>query len=56
MLFLAFTACGDLNRASDEECDDGNQIDGDGCDSFCTIEPFFECTNHGSGVADTCVK
>lgn len=28
--------CGDGYQAPDEECDDGNLIDGDGCDSNCT--------------------
>ena len=29
-----------------EECDDGNEVDGDGCGALdCTIEPMFECNN-----------
>ena len=28
--------CGDGTREGDEECDDGNLVDGDGCDSNCT--------------------
>ncbi len=30
--------CGDGNLASNEECDDGNNIDGDGCSATCKIE------------------
>jgi len=30
--------CGDNNLEPDEECDDGNLIDGDGCDSLCQSE------------------
>ena len=30
--------CGDNHLDLDEECDDGNLINGDGCDSDCTIE------------------
>jgi cysteine-rich repeat protein len=39
-------ACGDGIVDLDEECDDGNQQDGDGCSSECTLE---EC---GNGVLD----
>ena len=56
IIFTAFTACGDGNRDSIEECDDGNTINGDGCDSFCTIEPLYECIFNGVNVADTCHK
>lgn len=38
--------CGDaLTAIGMEACDDGNNIDGDGCSSTCTLEPFFNCTN-----------
>ena len=30
--------CGDYNVDSGEECDDGNEVDGDGCSASCTIE------------------
>ena len=39
-------ACGDGFRASSEECDDGNQIDGDGCSSSCGIELGFSCLQY----------
>jgi uncharacterized delta-60 repeat protein len=29
--------CGNGTRSADEACDDGNRIDGDGCDSNCTL-------------------
>ncbi|HCU25569.1 MAG TPA: hypothetical protein DF383_11190, partial [Deltaproteobacteria bacterium] len=29
--------CGDGQPAFNEECDDGNSIDGDGCESDCTL-------------------
>jgi cysteine-rich repeat protein len=32
------TFCGDGNLDPEEECDDGNNIDGDGCTGDCTIE------------------
>ncbi|MCK5138460.1 MAG: DUF4215 domain-containing protein, partial [Thermodesulfovibrionia bacterium] len=30
--------CGNGTKTSDEECDDGNKVSGDGCSSTCTIE------------------
>jgi len=33
-----WVACGDGIRELDEECDDGNLIDGDGCSSICKTE------------------
>ncbi|MDQ6985017.1 MAG: hypothetical protein Q9M91_00405 [Candidatus Dojkabacteria bacterium] len=30
--------CGDAIRQNTEECDDGNLVDGDGCDTFCRVE------------------
>jgi cysteine-rich repeat protein len=32
--------CGDGKLDEGEECDDGNNVDGDGCSAECTIEPF----------------
>jgi len=42
--------CGDGYADPDggEECDDGNTVDGDGCSSICTIEPFC-----GDGALDS---
>jgi len=31
-------ACGDHIVETDEQCDDGNLIDGDGCDSSCVLD------------------
>ncbi len=37
--------CGDGYLASPEACDDGNELDGDGCASTCTaVEPGYLCT------------
>lgn len=35
--------CGDCLIASDEVCDDGNTLSGDGCSDTCTIETGYEC-------------
>lgn len=37
----AYARCGDgYLIMPDEQCDDGNNVDGDGCSSTCTIEPM----------------
>ena len=35
--------CGNGVVNSPEECDDGNNVSGDGCDSLCIIEPYYRC-------------
>ncbi len=37
--------CGDLDITGGEACDDGNTLDGDGCDSSCQVEPGSECVD-----------
>ena len=39
--------CGDGDVDPDEECDDGNNQDGDGCSANCTLEPYC-----GDGTVD----
>ena len=39
--------CGDGNRDSDEVCDDGNEVDGDGCSATCASDE--SC---GNGIVD----
>ena len=48
--------CGDGILASIEECDDNNTDNGDGCDSFCVIEPAYYClgTVGNSSTCGTC--
>ena len=44
--------CGDgFTMESDEECDDGNVMNGDGCDSTCVIEANVECSVSISGIS-----
>ena len=39
--------CGDGIRISNQlECDDGNQMDGDGCSSLCKIEKYWTCSGN----------
>lgn len=40
--------CGNAERDNVEQCDDGNQISGDGCSQFCSFEPGFYCPPRGS--------
>jgi cysteine-rich repeat protein len=39
---VVLDACGDGVRHPGQECDDGNQVDGDGCSSACRLEPVAE--------------
>jgi cysteine-rich repeat protein len=51
------TTCGDgIRVVGREACDDNNNVDGDGCDSVCTIEPGFRCDDPNSppSAADVC--
>lgn len=36
--FLKICRCGDLDIGCDEQCDDGNTVNGDGCDDLCQDE------------------
>ncbi|CAD8128066.1 unnamed protein product [Paramecium sonneborni] len=40
------TKCGDHITAGNEQCDDGNIINNDGCNSLCEIEKGFQCSNN----------
>src|SRR3712207_4378761 len=44
----ATTNCGDGVRTSDEACDDGNRMSGDGCIANCLgVEPGYSCVPAG---------
>ncbi|MDX9720543.1 MAG: DUF4215 domain-containing protein [Myxococcota bacterium] len=43
--------CGDGLVESAESCDDGNDLDSDGCSSLCEIEPGYSCF----GAPSTCM-
>jgi cysteine-rich repeat protein len=43
--------CGDAHVDANEECDDGNNIDGDGCSHLCTVEV---CGNHRTDPGEKC--
>ena len=42
--------CGNGVVDAGEQCDDGNQLNGDGCDSSCRTEPCYSC----AGQPSTC--
>ncbi len=58
------TYCGDGERQAanhggndqgqNEQCDDGNWVDGDGCDSYCKVEDCYRCGGDSSDP-DYCV-
>jgi cysteine-rich repeat protein len=53
--------CGDGQQSGYEQCDDGNALDGDGCDADCMVEPGFTCSYYepcrpvacGDGLQDS---
>lgn len=46
--------CGDGNKDPKEECDDGNQVDGDGCSAKCKAEAGFTCEEQEVSDAEPC--
>ena len=41
--------CGDNIISHSEQCDDGNDVSGDGCSDLCQIEPGYRCTKTDAG-------
>ncbi len=51
--------CGNSVLEDREACDDGNNLDGDGCSAFCRIEDTYLCVGHtqcASGICDQTVN
>ncbi|AKF82896.1 EGF domain-containing protein [Myxococcus fulvus 124B02] len=44
--------CGDGLIGGSEDCDDGNQLSGDGCDSVCEVESGYTCSGEPSVCVD----
>lgn len=42
---VCYEICGDGIDMGNYECDDGNNVDGDGCSSACIIEPGWTCVS-----------
>lgn len=42
--------CGDGLNTNVAKCDDGNMVNGDGCDSECNPEAGFTCPTQGACV------
>lgn len=47
LIYTLPTTCGNGRAEGVEECDDGNRMDGDGCDSACIIEPGVQISADG---------
>lgn len=52
---LCIETCGDGKRYT-LECDDGNNVDGDGCSSDCKIEVGSTCVGGSPNSRDTCSR
>ena len=50
------TSCGDGNIDPGEDCDDGNQVSGDGCSSDCKKEDGFVCTTTPQADSSPCTN
>ena len=48
--------CGDKKNMGISECDDGNNISGDGCSSDCQIEENFKCDGGSYNGPDACLE
>jgi cysteine-rich repeat protein len=46
--------CGDGFNFGQYECDDGNLVNGDGCNSKCFIEEGWACKDGSKLMADSC--
>ncbi|KAL4505383.1 hypothetical protein ABPG72_002445 [Tetrahymena utriculariae] len=46
--------CGDGLLFKDNGCDDGNNLDGDGCNSSCEVEENYECVRESEYTPDQC--
>ncbi len=46
--------CGDGFNLGSYHCDDGNLINGDGCDGMCEVEPGWTCSGGSSINSDIC--
>ena len=46
--------CGNGVLEAGEDCDDGNNVDGNGCSAVCTIEQGYACTGDPSACTPIC--
>jgi cysteine-rich repeat protein len=46
--------CGDNTQDAGEQCDDGNNVDGDGCSAQCTIEIAPACGDNTQDAGEQC--
>lgn len=48
------TTCGDMLVDGQENCEDGNDVGGDGCSSACQIEAGWNCSGHPAVCTEIC--
>lgn len=51
-LNVSYSLCGDSSQSDFEECDDGNNTNGDGCDEACVVE--IQCGNGNIDLGEDC--
>jgi cysteine-rich repeat protein len=49
------STCGNGKHDAGEYCDDGNEVDGDGCSSACMLEPGWICSTLSLNLPSHCV-
>ena len=49
------STCGNGQHNAGEYCDDGNEVDGDGCSSACTLEAGWICSTLSPNLPSKCV-
>jgi len=50
------STCGNGVHDTGEYCDDGNEVDGDGCSSACSLEAGYLCETFSLGSPSVCTK
>ena len=44
--------CGNSKKEDSEACDDGNQKNGDGCDTSCKVEKGWSCKGSVGSISN----
>eukprot|EP00347_Sterkiella_histriomuscorum_P016586 403352623 len=53
---VCYEICGDGKLLGKDQCDDGNQVNGDGCSSECKIEKGYSCKEGNENTPSLCFE